>query len=62
MQSRKHPMSNQALAKTVQDALAERFGERLAVDESLPGLDELARIAGHRTHRRYLDRWVPPER
>ena len=54
-------MPNEALAKTVQDALAERFGERLKVDASLPGLDELARIAGHRTHRRYLDRPVAPE-
>jgi nitroreductase/FMN reductase [NAD(P)H] len=53
--------SNDALAQTVQDALAERFGERLAVDARLPGLDELARIAGHRTHRRYLDRPVAPE-
>ncbi len=54
-------MSNEVAAKTVQDALAERFGERLPVDASLPGLDELARIAGHRTHRRYVDRSVAPE-
>ena len=55
------PATNDELAKTVQDTLAERFGDRLAVDPSLPGLDELSRIAGHRTHRRYLDRPVAPE-
>jgi nitroreductase len=42
-------------------ALFARFGERFAVDDSLPGLDELARLAGHRTHRRYLARDVKPE-
>ncbi len=47
-------------ADTVRTALARRFGEDLAVDASLSGLDELARIAGHRTHRRYLDRAVEP--
>ena len=48
------------LADTIGAALARRFGEDLAVDASLSGLDELARIAGHRTHRRYLDRAVEP--
>ncbi|MGH6770533.1 MAG: nitroreductase family protein [Xanthobacteraceae bacterium] len=48
-------------AKALEDALAERFGERLAVDSGLPGLDELARIAGHRTHRRYSAGPVAPE-
>jgi nitroreductase len=47
-------------ADTIRAALARRFGEDLAVDASLSGLDELARIAGHRTHRRYLDRPVEP--
>jgi nitroreductase/FMN reductase [NAD(P)H] len=46
---------------TLQDTLAERFGERLPVDAALPGLDRLAAIAGHRSHRRWLDRAVPPE-
>src|SRR5712691_1368229 len=45
-------------AKLVEDALAERFGEKFTVDSNLAGLDELARIAGHRTHRRYLERAV----
>jgi nitroreductase len=60
MQSGK-TMSNDAAAKDLQDALAERFGEQFPVDASLPGLDELTRIAGHRTHRRYLDKPVAPE-
>ena len=38
-----------------------RFGEILAVDENLAGLDELARLAGRRVHRRYTDRAVDPE-
>src|SRR5262249_28638345 len=45
-------------AKSTQAALSERFGEQLKIDASLPGLDELARIAGHRVHRRYLAREV----
>jgi hypothetical protein len=40
-------------AAALQDALKKRFGEDIPVDRSLPGLDELARIAGHSTHRRY---------
>ena len=35
-------------AETIQNALFERFGERIDVDASLPGLDELARIAARR--------------
>ena len=44
--------------ETIQNALFERFGERLDVDESLPGLDELARISARRVCRRFLDRGV----
>ena len=44
----------------IRHALAVRFGEEFSVDANLAGLDELARIAGHRTHRRYLDRPVEP--
>jgi nitroreductase len=47
--------------QSIQAALSERFGERLDVDASLPGLDELARIAGHRVHRRYRARDVAPD-
>jgi nitroreductase/FMN reductase [NAD(P)H] len=42
----------------IRDALTARFGESPAVDPSLAGLDTLARMAAHRTHRRYTDRPV----
>jgi nitroreductase len=45
-------------AKTIRDALAIRFGETFAVDEGVSGLDQLARLAGRRVHRRYLSRPV----
>jgi len=54
-------MSDDNAAKSIQDALTLRFGERLVVDEELGGLDALARIATHRSHRRYSDRPVTPE-
>ncbi len=47
--------------ETIQNALFERFGERVAVDVGLQGLDELARIAGRCVHRRFLDRDIPAE-
>ena len=47
--------------KAIAAALAERFGEDIAIDPALPGLDELAQIAGHRSHRRYLPRAIAPE-
>ena len=46
---------------SIQTTLSERFGERLEVDAGLSGLDELARIAAHRVHRRYLAREVAPD-
>ncbi len=51
-------MSDAAVAQTLQDMLAERFGERIPIDTATPGLSELVRIAAHRTHRRYLPRAV----
>ena len=45
---------------TIQAAFLERFGERLEIDPDLNGLDEIARIAGHRVHRRYLARDISP--
>ncbi|MGA9563293.1 MAG: nitroreductase family protein [Pseudolabrys sp.] len=45
----------------IQAALSERFGERLEIDAGLSGLDEIARIAAHRVHRRYLERDVAPD-
>ena len=48
------------LATRIEESLAQRFGERLPVDPALAGLDELARIAGHRVHRDFLDRPIEP--
>jgi nitroreductase/FMN reductase [NAD(P)H] len=48
-------------ADCVSGALTARFGESLPVDASLAGLDELARMAGHRTLRRYTERPVLPD-
>jgi nitroreductase/FMN reductase [NAD(P)H] len=48
-------------AAAIEAAMQERFGEPIAVDSALAGLDTLASIAAHRTHRRYADRPVPPE-
>lgn len=47
-------------ANSMQAALSERFGERFDIDVNQPGLDELARIAAHRVHRRYLAQDVAP--
>ncbi len=47
-------------AKLIEASLAERFGEAFPVDPELRGLRELARIAGHRVHRRFLPRPVEP--
>jgi nitroreductase/FMN reductase [NAD(P)H] len=45
-------------ADRIREALTARFGESPPVDPTLSGLDELARMAGHRTHRRYTERPV----
>jgi len=45
---------------SIEHAIAERFGERLAIDPALPGLDEIGRIIGHSSHRRYAAREVDP--
>jgi nitroreductase/FMN reductase [NAD(P)H] len=47
-------------AGAIQSALFERFGERLEVDPALRGLEELARMAARRVHRRYLARDIDP--
>jgi nitroreductase/FMN reductase [NAD(P)H] len=47
--------------KAIAAALAGRFGEDIAIDPTLPGLDELAQIASQRSHRRYLPRPIAPE-
>jgi nitroreductase len=63
-------MTDDRSVASIRQALAERFGENISVDASLPnaslpdaslsGLDELARIAGHRTQRRYSDKRIEP--
>jgi len=50
-------MSN---AEAIRKDLAERFGEDIPVDAGLSGLDEIARIAGRRVHRRYDGRPIDP--
>jgi len=45
-------------AKTLAAALHHRFGEDIAVDPGLPGLDALARQATRRSHRRFTARPV----
>jgi nitroreductase/FMN reductase [NAD(P)H] len=42
-------------------AFSERFGAEIAVPEGTPGLDELARMAEHRSHRKFAAREVAPE-
>ena len=46
--------------QTIRDCLSKRFGATIAVDETLGGLDALARMAGRRVHRRYDQRPVDP--
>jgi FMN reductase [NAD(P)H] len=48
-------------ARRTTAALSERFGAELAVPEELPGRDELARMAEHRSHRKFSGRVVAPE-
>jgi len=47
-------------AQRIDAALAERFGAAPRVDPELPGLDELARMAEHRSHRKFAARAVEP--
>jgi nitroreductase len=51
-------MLNGTALSAIKAALMERFGEEFAIDPSLPGLGELAKIASHRSHRRYASRPV----
>ena len=54
-------MADLKSAQSIRDSLNRRFGETLAVDETLAGLDELARLAGRRVSRQYTDRAVDAE-
>jgi nitroreductase/FMN reductase [NAD(P)H] len=49
------------VAGRIEVSLTERFGGAWEVGPGLPGLDELARIAGHRVHRRFLPGAVDPD-
>lgn len=51
-------MGDDAAVNSIKAALMQRFGEDFAVDPELQGVDALAKIAGHRSHRRYLPRPV----
>jgi nitroreductase/FMN reductase [NAD(P)H] len=48
------------ISHRIEAALAERLGTKLRADAGLPGLDELARLAEHRSHRRFASRPVEP--
>jgi nitroreductase/FMN reductase [NAD(P)H] len=52
--------SPQNPAQRIEAALTERFGTAPAVDARLPGLDELARMAEHRSHRKFAGSAVEP--
>jgi nitroreductase/FMN reductase [NAD(P)H] len=54
------PSQQDVPARRIEAALAERFGAVFNADPALPGLDELARMASHRTHRKYSSRTVEP--
>lgn len=47
-----------AHADQIRASLRQRFGETLAVDDRLAGLDALARMVGRRVHRRYKEQAV----
>jgi nitroreductase len=47
--------------RAIEAALAARFGEKLQIDRELSGLDELARIAGHRSQRYFQPRAIAPD-
>jgi len=55
------PVMKKDAAASIEQALFERFGERFAIDPELQGLDELAKIAGHRSHRRFAPRAIAPD-
>jgi nitroreductase/FMN reductase [NAD(P)H] len=48
-------------ADSIRESLSRRFGETPAIDESLAGLDQLARLAGRRVQRRYLEKPIEPD-
>lgn len=53
-------MSGDNDAARIARASEKRFGERLEVDPATPGLDQIARMMEHCTHRKWTDRTVEP--
>ena len=53
--------SAQDFSKRLSSALSERFGTEFAVDTAVPGVEELARMAEHRSHRKFSARDVSPQ-
>jgi FMN reductase [NAD(P)H] len=53
--------AQQIAAERLKTALNERFGADFAADAALPGIEELARMAEHRSHRKFSDRAVAPD-
>ena len=47
-------------ASRLRHTMAERFGLDITVDPAWPGLEELARMAEHRSHRKFAARAVEP--
>ena len=48
-------------ARRIDAALSARFGDAPSAAPGMPGIDELARIAEHRSHRKFAERAVAPE-
>jgi nitroreductase/FMN reductase [NAD(P)H] len=55
------PETPMSLAQTLETLLEQRFGERIAVDPALDGLERIESIVKHRVLRRYSDKPVDPE-
>ena len=53
--------THRSAREEIKQALGERFGAEFDVPPGLPGAEELARIAGHRSHRKYRAAPVSPE-
>src|SRR5258708_29361963 len=54
-------MPNNLTSKAINAALLKRFGAEFEIDPELTGLNELEKIAAHRSHRRYLPRPIEPD-
>ena len=54
-------MPDEPLHDTVAGLLQRRFNEPFRIDATWRGLDELARIAGHSSHRKFRDEPVAPD-